>query len=44
MLNKNTWNVKKAGPISIANRQVRPKGLISAEDKKLLIKYLQLLE
>ena len=39
MLNKNTWGVKKsARPIrsNIANRQVRPKGLISAEAKKLL--------
>ena len=38
MLNKNTWGVKKCGPIrsNIANRQVRPKGLISAEAKKLL--------
>ena len=38
MLNKNTWGVKSAGPIrsNIANRQVRSKGLISAEAKKLL--------
>ena len=38
MLNKNTWGIKSAGPIrsNIANRQVRPKGLISAEAKKLL--------
>ena len=38
MLNKNTWGVKKAGPIrsNIANRQAQPKGLISAEAKKLL--------
>ena len=37
MLNKNTWGVKRAGPIrsNIANRQARPKGLISAEAKKL---------
>ena len=38
MLNKNTWGVKSVGPIrsNIANRQARPKGLISAEAKKLL--------
>ena len=38
MLNKNTWGVKSVGPIrsNIANRQVCPKGLISAEAKKLL--------
>ena len=38
MLNKNTWGVKSAGPIriNIANRQARPKGLISAEAKNLL--------
>ena len=38
MLNKNTWGVKKCGPIrsNITNKQVRPKGLISAEAKKLL--------
>ena len=38
MLNKNTWGVKSAGPIksNITNRQARPKGLISAEAKKLL--------
>ena len=30
MLNKNTWGVKKCGR-NIANRQARPKGLISAE-------------
>ena len=38
MLNKNTWGVKNVGPIrsNIANRQARPKGLISAEVKKLL--------
>ena len=35
MLNKNTWGVKKSGS-NIANRQARPKGLISAEAKKLL--------
>ena len=38
ILNKNTWGVKNARPIrsNIANRQVRPKTLISAEAKKLL--------
>ena len=38
MLNKNSWGVKSAGPIrsNIANRQAQPKGLISAEAKKLL--------
>ena len=38
MLNKNTWGVKSAEPIrsNIANRQARPKRLISAEAKKLL--------
>ena len=38
MLNKNTWGVKGARPIrsNIANRQARPKGLISAEASKLL--------
>ena len=38
MLNKNTCGVKSAGPIrsNIANRQARPKGLISAKVKKLL--------
>ena len=35
MLNKNTWGVKKCGA-NIANRQARPKSLISAEAKKLL--------
>ena len=37
MLNKNTWGVKNARPIrsNIANRQVRPKDLISAKAKKL---------
>ena len=37
MLSKNTWGVKSAVPIrsNIANRQVRPNGLISAEAKKL---------
>ena len=35
MLNKNTWGVKKCGA-NIANRQARPKVLISAEAKKLL--------
>ena len=39
MLNKNTWDVKSAGPIrsNIANRQARPKGLISAEEAKKLL-------
>ena len=38
MLNKNTWGVNSARPIgsNIANRQVRPKGLIIAEAKTLL--------
>ena len=38
MLNNNTWGIKSVGPIrsNIANRQARPKGLISAEAKKLL--------
>ena len=38
MLSKNTWGVKNWRPIriNIANRQVRSKGLISAEAKKLL--------
>ena len=43
MLNKNTLSVKKSTrPIrsSIVNRYVRPKTLISAEAKKLLIKNL----
>ena len=35
MLNKNTWDVKKC-EANIANRQVQPKGWISAEAKKLL--------
>ena len=35
VINKNTWGVKKCGA-NIANRQARPKGLISAEAKKLL--------
>ena len=36
--NKNTWDVKKCGPIrsNIVNRQAQPKYLISAEAKKLL--------
>ena len=39
MLNKNTWGVKSARPIrsNIVNRYVRPKTLISAEAKKLVI-------
>ena len=38
MLNKNTWGVKKceANQKQHANRQVRPKALISAEAQKLL--------
>ena len=38
MLNKNTWDVKSARPIrsNTANRQAQPKGLITAEAKKLL--------
>ena len=38
MLSKNTWGIKKceANQKQHANRQVRPKALISAEAKKLL--------
>ena len=38
MLNKNTWGVKECGANQKQhkNRQVRPKGLISAEAKELL--------
>ena len=39
MLNKNTWGVKKCKAnhrSNTANRQARPKGLISTEAKKLL--------
>ena len=39
MLNKNTWGAKKCES-NIANRQARPKDLISAEAKKLLYQIL----